>query len=949
MNKIKRLKLRAIRSIFAIALLFGFNQVSATHLRSIKVEVQRVSGLTFSITVTAYVDLSSTTLFGNGELRFGDGSALTTPKNTTTPRPDLGPGIGVTIYQTTHTYVKDGTYKVSYREGDRSGGIINIDKAFDAKYFTYVILNTAVIGNHFPTLQDDPVYRSCKGQNFTFNAGATDADGDLLTYELTIPEQDENLPVGGYLSPNAQIFYPTNFATGNEEGTGQPTFSIDQANGTINWDAPGTQGEYNIAFKVREWRNDSNTGDAVLLSETIVDFQIVVTDCQNLRPVLKIPTTLCVEAGGLPLDYIIIGSDPEKKTVKLEAVSDIFNLSVFPATYFPNPTTFSPSPDTLHFYWQTNCVHAREQPYQINFKASDQPIQGASLTTFKTWSIKVLAPAPTWVSVEPDLVKRNALLKWNDYTCQNAESIQVWRRVGSFNYTPTLCDAGLPKFYGYELVASLNPATTEYIDTNGGKGLAVAAEYCYRLIAFFKMPAGGSSYVSTEMCMDPILTDAPVITHVSVEKTHVKDGAIRVSWRSPFNISADQFPRPYRYDIYRADSLEAEELVKVGEVTNDTTFLNHSLNTEKLGYHYQIILYAVPKTETDFFPIDTSAVASSVWLSVKPLTKKIKLNWSAVTPWTNVVQNLPRHLIFRGPVDGDENNMTLIDSVNVSENGFTYTDVGKFNNQPLKDDEQYVYKIETRGAYGNPNIKILLNRSQRVSSYPENNLLPCKPVVKVDPADCDLFYSQLICENYKLTNVLHWTPTVTTGCRTDIVSYQLYAANSDAEEFSLIAADLTDTLFSETNLPAFARCYRIAAVDRLGHVSELSDASCNDNCPYYELPNVFTPNDDGCNDRLSAFNPNANSTGGICNTQSTNRCPSFAERVKFTVYSRWGKKLYTYTSDTANSIYVDWDGRDDKGNALESAIYYYTAEVNYAVLNPAKKRQLIKGWVQLIR
>ncbi|MEO7990382.1 MAG: gliding motility-associated C-terminal domain-containing protein [Chryseolinea sp.] len=942
MIKIKSLKHAAFRLTFAL-LLFSAYESSATHLRSIKVEVQQISGLTYSITVTAYVDLASTTQFGNGQLRFGDGISITTPKKATTPRPDLGPGIGVTIFQTTHTYVANGTYTISYREGDRSGGIINIFEAFDAKYYTYVTINTNFPANHFPTLQDDPVYRACKGQTFTFNASATDGDGDSLSYELTVPEQNENLPVDGYVSPDAPIFYPVNYATANEDGTGPPTFSINDVTGTITWDAPGAIGEYNIAFKIKEWRA------GVLLSTTICDFQIVVSECQNLRPVLNIPNTICVEAETI-VEYNITGSDPENKTVKLEAVSDIFDFDESPATYSPNPSVFSPSPGTLHFYWKTDCVHAREQFYQVNFKASDKPILGTSLTTFKSWNIKVLAPAPTWISVEPDLVNRYAVLKWNDYTCQNAESIQVWRRVGSYNYSPTKCDAGLPKFYGYELVASLDPSATEYVDTNSDKGLATAAQYCYRLIAFFKMPSGGSSYVSSEFCMEPIFSDAPVITHVSVDTTNSKAGAIRVSWRSPFKISATQYPRPYKYEIYRADSLTSDApLLKVGLVTNDTTFLNESINTEKLAYHYQIVIYAIPKDSTEYFPIDTSAIASSVWLTSTPGPKKIELNWNAATPWTNVVQSKPRHLIFRGPVGGEERNMTLIDSVDVSVNGFTYTDEGQFNNQPLKDDEAFSYKVETRGTYGNPNIKLLLNYSQRVNAYPENNLLPCRPVITVDPADCEAFYGQGVCENYHLSNTVHWRPTLDPGCRIDIAGYRLYAANTESDEFKLIATDLTDTIFTESDLLAFARCYRVEAVDGMGHVSELSDAACNDNCLYYELPNVFTPNDDGCNDLLSAFDPNASSNGNTCISLITNRCPSFAEHVKFSVYDRWGKKIYTYSSGNGKSIYIDWDGHDDKGNALESAIYYYTVEVSYAALNPSKKKQRLKGWIQLIR
>ncbi len=55
------------------------------------------------------------------------------------------------------------------------------------------------------------------------------------------------------------------------------------------------------------------------------------------------------------------------------------------------------------------------------------------------------------------------------------------------------------------------------------------------------------------------------------------------------------------------------------------------------------------------------------------------------------------------------------------------------------------------------------------------------------------------------------------------------------------------------NLPSFAGCYYVTAVDRSGNESRPSNTVCKDNCPYYELPNVMTPNADGKNDLFEAF------------------------------------------------------------------------------------------------
>jgi len=47
---------------------------------------------------------------------------------------------------------------------------------------------------------------------------------------------------------------------------------------------------------------------------------------------------------------------------------------------------------------------------------------------------------------------------------------------------------------------------------------------------------------------------------------------------------------------------------------------------------------------------------------------------------------------------------------------------------------------------------------------------------------------------------------------------------------------------------SMAGCYAISAVDSFMNESVLSPKNCLDECSYYELPNVFTPNGDNHND-----------------------------------------------------------------------------------------------------
>jgi hypothetical protein len=133
----------------------------------------------------------------------------------------------------------------------------------------------------------------------------------------------------------------------------------------------------------------------------------------------------------------------------------------------------------------------------------------------------------------------------------------------------------------------------------------------------------------------------------------------------------------------------------------------------------------------------------------------------------------------------------------------------------------------------------------------------------------------------------------------------------------------------------------------------LSEAVCNDNCPYYELPNVFTPNGDECNNVFSAYSDR--NTGGGEESQCPvkdyfpKKCARFVQKVVFRVYNRWGKEVYTYTSGSERTIYIDWDGRGSDGRELASGVYYYVAEVTFDSVDPQKRNKDIKGWVHLLR
>jgi hypothetical protein len=227
--------------------------------------------------------------------------------------------------------------------------------------------------------------------------------------------------------------------------------------------------------------------------------------------------------------------------------------------------------------------------------------------------------------------------------------------------------------------------------------------------------------------------------------------------------------------------------------------------------------------------------------------------------------------------------------------------------------------------------------------------------------DCEDIIQNTACGINVFSNTLTWNRPTDEACRADIRSYNIYVASKLGDEFTLYAENVRDTFFidSNENLKSYARCYKISAVDRSGNESELSEQYCFDNCPYYELPNVFTPNGDDCNDKFSAYSDRASvdETGeGPCGPIDVSEirriCARFVDRVDFRVYNRWGKEVYSYVGikgDDVQTIYIDWDGHDHEGNTLAAGVYYYLAEVTFDVVDPTKRNRTIKGWVHLMR
>ncbi len=942
----------------------------ATHLRAGQITVKR-DGCTRKVTILIEVytnTVGTSVLFGGDQdyLDFGDGTkAVLVPQQPNIFLPDLNPdgtnAVAYSFYTIEHIYAGPGVYTISYREPNRNEGVLNMDNSVNTTFYieTKIIIDPAVGCNNTPILKVPPIDRACPGEAFTHNPGAYDPDpGDVLTYRLVPNKSDRGTLVINYRDPNAREFYKNmDYEHASEDGLTPPVFEIDSLDGTITWDAPGMVGEYNIAFEIIE--NRRKNGVWYQIGFVRRDMQIIVEDCDNNRPDLEVPEDICVVAGESISNLEITATDPDGHDVMIQAFGQILDAgNISPAVLTPSPAVFQDSPASAYFSWNTTCTHVREIPYQVVFKATDKPpvSDRANLATFKVMHITVVGPKPVFQAPVVNTAARSVTLNWQSYACSqpppsnpranSATRMQIWRKVEASTYNPD-CETGMPEGLGYELVSTipLNPSVTSFLDNNAGAGLSPGAQYCYRLVAVYDPEkGGGESLVSEEICIDPFPITTPLLTKVSVEKTDAAAGEIQLEWVAPVDYTPN--PGPITYNILRGNGFTgAPNPTPIATGLTTLSYLDVGLDTENDIFNYTVQLV------DNGTIVDKSPMASTVRLEAEAQNGAIKLTWTAVVPWSNQIAAEPNHIIKRGNEGSTDASLTQYDVVNVTQ-GFIYIDDGK--GVPLGKDETYCYKVETAGGYGNPAIpQILRNNSQMLCAQPGDDIDPCPPlVVQPDVNRCEDYIATTGCLNDEFSNTLRWERP-SEECGNDVLYYEVWSANSPNGPWEVLAAKVRDTFYVDNSLArSFARCYRIKAVDRTLNDSEFSDPICVDNCPYFELPNVFTPNGDGCNDLFSAFRERATGEESSCKNidDIRARCPRFVQSVIFKVYNRWGHEVYEFDSgEGENSIYVDWDGSSTEHRELSTGIYYWVAEVTFNMLDPAKRNKTYKGWVHLIR
>jgi gliding motility-associated-like protein len=799
-----------------------------THIRAADISASLISGRTFRIKLSVYTDFDNVIDNPNnpkgldvGSFDIGFGNQNNPLEVRTVNR--LGDPVeivkGVTfenIYETIYTLPSAGSGVVVYFSGNaRNGGINNISGSdqFNIYVETFIYVDPFLGPSNTPRLTVPPIDQAVIGQPFTHNPGAFDLEGDSLSFELVNPKTNSLTTVGGYFLPQG--------------------LTINPKTGQILWDSPDKRGEYNIAYRVNEFRNGVRTNFVVR------DMQINVVESPNIVPTLVMPIDTCI-AVGTNYQASVFANDPNGNVIGMTLEAGIKELG-------GTLTIFKPSASQINglVKWTPGCNAVSKLPIQGVIRVNDNHPQ--PLTAVNSWSVQVVATAPKLTSAVP--LQNQIKLTWDKYNCiLGRSSIQIFRTTcDTSNIKRSQCVTGVDPAWGFLQIGETTIDATEFIDNGLVGGITSGVTYYYIIVAKFGSPFFSESYASNVL-FSSLNAELPLLTKVSFDKQK-NDQFLSVSWAHFAEIDTLVHPGPYVYQIKNKGNLIATQ------TTAKIESANLSIDTNLIDLTKSLDLTLIDGNKQTWGNL---SLAFAEKLVAKGSDKALDITWTNRSGWWYSDTLQQRIFAFKKGRD-----TLLVDSVKGGVTNYSIKNLRNGDTVCAFVALSYRYCIDgldsTFESFTNTSCALI-----------RDNIAPCPPVVSLVAIDC---------VNKPIGNKLSWTNPSLSACQKDIKGYKVYRQDLiEKGEFNLIkTVEGGDSSYYDTN-GVELNCYYITAFDTVLNESQKSNKVCQDFCGEIRLPNIITPNGDGLNEEV--VSPLA-FTG-------------FTE-VQFLVFNRWGKEVYKET------------------------------------------------------
>lgn len=344
----------------------------ATHSAGAELSYVHLGGLDYEITATFYRDCDginepSSVMINYqsnscGYLRSATaykvptgGQDVTFPCNASLSACQGGNMIGITKWEYKAVVTLPAAcydWRFSYRVCCRNCSITTIHNPCQTGSELYVeatLDNVNAPSNNSPVFTNDPIAFVCVGQNFNYNPGLYDVDGDSIHFELIDPKTSEFATVS-WVSP----------ASPSEPVSSSTPFKVDHISGTMNFTPDKLQVGI-LTARICEYRNGA------MIGSTIRDMQVYTQFCSNNIPTLsgingknKFNTGICA---GNQLCFDVFSADAD--------LSD--SVTVIPNSNIPGmQINVGPGPrPVVNICWTPTLAQARPRPYHFTLTVKD--------------------------------------------------------------------------------------------------------------------------------------------------------------------------------------------------------------------------------------------------------------------------------------------------------------------------------------------------------------------------------------------------------------------------------------------------------------------------------------------------------------------------------------------------------------------------------------------------